>query len=215
MKRTISQRTPKIRHRRKLRNENHLNCENCGHQIIEPVISNYCTNCGKLTGITKEHVDNKAPIPIQSPADPVFKVRSLNSVFFPVIASLIPVSFLAYFGGGVGAAIALTSIDFLIVIAISLRATTYKFFNDKLRIFRGINFLEEIEYSKIEENAASFSSRDHVLGLEHEGKVIIKVNGNPDREFEIPSNPRNPELKTDLANWLNSRIGESREISST
>ncbi len=29
------------------------NCQHCGHPVLQPVLSVYCTNCGKLTGVPK------------------------------------------------------------------------------------------------------------------------------------------------------------------
>jgi hypothetical protein len=191
-----------------------MNCQNCGHQVIEPVISNYCTNCGKPTGISKEYAEHLILSKFEGSSDPFFTIRNLSSAFFPVIASVIPVSLLSYFGGGIRTSIVLTTIDLIVAIAIFLRATTYQFFEDKLRIFRGLYLAEEIEYSKIADNNAMFSSYDISHGSEYKGKIMIKLKGSPEREIEIPSNPRNPDLKTDLLNWLNSKVARYRKLSS-
>ena len=31
-----------------------LRCRNCGHPVLSPVLSDFCTNCGQLTGVRKD-----------------------------------------------------------------------------------------------------------------------------------------------------------------
>jgi hypothetical protein len=40
-----------------LETEQMKKCQNCGHPILQPVISNYCTNCGGLTGVPLDNFD--------------------------------------------------------------------------------------------------------------------------------------------------------------
>lgn len=35
--------------------ENELRCRNCRYPVLRPVLSDYCTNCGQLTGIPRDY----------------------------------------------------------------------------------------------------------------------------------------------------------------
>jgi hypothetical protein len=179
-----------------------MKCQSCGHEILEPVISEYCTNCGKPIGISKEDSSLIAAPLIQRPADPLFIVRELNPAMFPVAASLIPVAVLSYFAGGTAAAIGLTFLDLVLAIGIYLRASTFQFFNDKLQIFDGTKLRNDIRYSQIRQISPFAAKRE---GERYEGKFLITLEDTPE-DLEIPSNPNNSELKIDLLSWLSQQV---------
>src|SRR5579872_2810821 len=160
-----------------------MKCENCGHEVLEPIISNYCTNCGKVTGVSK----GKAALsPANSSPRPKFTIKEWNSAFLPAVASIIPVLVLSYFLAGTAAAIILTFLDFLLTGAFYQRASAYEFFEEKLRILEGGRVTEEIAYSQIQKISSSGPER---AGQKYDGSFIISVLGPPSDEIEIPSNP--------------------------
>jgi hypothetical protein len=179
-----------------------MKCQSCGHEILEPVISEYCTNCGKSIGISKENAAVISAAGIQRSADPLFLVRELISAFFPVVASVIPVAVLSYFAAGIAAGLSLTFLDLILAIGIYSRASTFQFFNDKLQIFDGTKLRMEIPYSQIRQISPLTAKRE---GESYEGKFLITFDqGMP--AVEIPSNPSNPELKIDLLSWLSQKV---------
>ncbi|MFI5419691.1 MAG: hypothetical protein ACHQ1H_01860 [Nitrososphaerales archaeon] len=179
-----------------------MKCQSCGHEVLEPVISEYCTNCGKSIGISKENATLISASAIQQSADPLFTVRELISAFFPVVASVIPVAVLSYFAAGIAVALGLTFLDLILAIGIYSRASTFQFFNDKLQIFGGARLRKEIRYSQIRQ-ISPFTT--HRQGERYEGKFLITF-GQGTPEVEIPSNPSNSELKIDLFSWLSQKV---------
>lgn len=51
------------------------NCQHCGHPVLQPSLSDYCTNCGKLTGIPK--IDTYDPSYIPTPDEILFEIPAL------------------------------------------------------------------------------------------------------------------------------------------
>src|ERR1700730_8147780 len=105
-----------------------MKCENCDHELLEPNISKYCTNCGKLTGNTHEKSAPIAPPTAVLRGKPKFAITEWNAAFFPIIASIIPVMVLSYFAAGTAAAVVLTLIDILLSFYLYFQAPTYQFF---------------------------------------------------------------------------------------
>ena len=177
-----------------------MKCPSCGHEVLEPLITGYCTNCGKPLGAAKE---NSTPISALSPqtgrAEPIFLVRELNPALFPVAASVIPVAVLSYFAGGTAAAAVLTLLDLVLSITIYLRSSTFQFWESKLQVFDGTKLKHEISYAQI--YAISPQTAE-----EFEGKFVIHFEQGTRHELEIPANPIDPALKMDLFSWLTRKV---------
>jgi hypothetical protein len=184
-----------------------MNCENCGHKVLEPIISEYCTNCGRPTSTSKAKLvpDREASLNL---FEPKFIVREWNSAFFPGVASIIPVLVLSYFAAGTVAAIILTSLDFLFALWLYLRTATFEFFDDRLRILSVGRVAREIRYSELEKIDAVGSG---IVLRKYEGSFILLAKGPQPEEIEIPSNPKNPELGIDLISWLSAKVAAERK----
>lgn len=50
-------------------------CQYCGHPVLQPVVSNYCINCGKLTGVWR--ADEYDPSYVPKDNEVLFEAGSL------------------------------------------------------------------------------------------------------------------------------------------
>ena len=186
-----------------------MKCENCDHELLEPNISKYCTNCGKLTGNTHEKSAPIAPPTAVLRGKPKFAITEWNAAFFPIIASIIPVMVLSYFAAGTAAAVVLTLIDILLSFYLYFQAPTYQFFDDRLRIFQNGRMVREIEYFQMKKiGSPTIALSDQ----KYDGSFIISTTGGLVGDFEIPSNPINSELEVDLIRWLSSKISPDHKL---
>jgi hypothetical protein len=179
-----------------------MKCEHCGHEILEPILSDYCTNCGKPLGISKDKLIRDTTPNSERLYGPKFVIREWNPALFPVVASIIPVLILAYFAAGIAAAAILTFLDLLLALFLYLRAPAYLFYEDRLRIFEAGGMTREIEYFQIQKISSLTASP---ADQKYEGGFIISITGGPIRYIEIPANPQNSELGVDLTSWLSAR----------